>query len=33
MYLGYLTNVSVGASSPYIFTTKYITNNNNVDWF
>jgi hypothetical protein len=28
MYLGYLTNVSVGASSPYIFTTKYITNSN-----
>lgn len=28
MYVGYLTSQTVGASSPYVFTTKYITNNN-----
>lgn len=28
MYVGTQSNVSVGENSPYIFTTKYLTNNN-----
>lgn len=28
MFVGFQTSTSVGASSPYLWTTKYLTNNN-----